>query len=163
MLLHTARANNRMARALAWIASFVVLALAVLWYISNSAAMHSTPQIRQQITLDGQTISVTLATTPAEQERGLGGRSGLSDHEGMLFVFPHDAVYKFWMKDMHFAIDMIWMTGDGTIMYIQPNVSPSTYPHAFGPDTPARYVLEVPANFAQMYGIKAGDTAVLPS
>lgn len=130
---------------------------------STSTAVHAavtpaSPVVR----IDGQRITVTLALTPAQQEKGLGGRSGLGDHEGMLFVFPADDQHLFWMKDMHFSIDMIWFSSDGTVIYIQPNVSPATYPEAFGPSEPSRYVLEMPANFASTYGIKIGDQATLP-
>jgi uncharacterized membrane protein (UPF0127 family) len=115
-----------------------------------------------QVILGGQTIDVTLAQTPAQQARGLGDRASLGSHEGMLFIFPSDGYESFWMKDMEFSIDMIWLSDDGTVVYIQPNVSPSTYPNSFTPTEPARYVLELPANFAATYGITIGSKAVLP-
>jgi uncharacterized membrane protein (UPF0127 family) len=114
------------------------------------------------VTIDGQTIYVDLAETDAQQELGLGNRSSLGAHQGMLFTFPNDAQHEFWMKDMSFSIDMVWFSADGTVIYIQPNVAPSTYPDAFGPDQVSRYVLELPANFAAEYGIKVGDKATLP-
>ena len=114
------------------------------------------------VSIDGQTIYVDLAENPAQQALGLGNRASLGAHQGMLFIFPVDDMHMFWMKDMSFSIDMIWLSADGTVMYIQPNVAPSTYPDAFGPKEPSRYVLELPANFASRYGIKVGDKATLP-
>lgn len=114
------------------------------------------------ITLGGQTIYADLAENPAQQELGLGNRASLGAHQGMLFLFPNDDVHMFWMKDMSFSIDMIWMADDGTVIYIQPNVAPSTYPSAFGPSSVSRYVLEVPANFAANNDITVGDKATLP-
>lgn len=114
------------------------------------------------VTIDGQTIYVDLAENPAQQELGLGNRASLGAHQGMLFIFPNDAQHEFWMKDMSFSIDMLWFSADGTLIYIQPNVSPATYPDAFGPNENSRYVLELPANFAADYGIKVGDKATLP-
>ena len=132
---------------------------------TTSSSVKNAPTATQttpQVLIDGQTIDVTLALTPADQERGLGGRTGLASHEGMLFVFPTDSHNMFWMKDMEFSIDMIWFSSNGTVIYIQPNVAPDTYPEAFGPQGLSRYVLEVPANFASSNHIQIGDKAVLP-
>ena len=106
-------------------------------------------------------VRATIADTPAAQEKGLGGRTYLASDEGMLFIFPRDGEYAFWMKDMHFSIDIIWISADGRIVYIAPNVSPATYPEDFVPPAPARYVLEVPAGFADLHGVKVGDIAGL--
>lgn len=114
------------------------------------------------VVLDGQTIQVTIAQDDATRELGLGGRTGLGSHEGMLFVFQQDGYYAFWMKDMKFSIDMVWFSADGTVVYIQPDVSPSTYPDAFKPSVPERYVLELPAGFAAQYNVHVGDRATLP-
>lgn len=132
---------------------------------SASASPYPPPSLGEQqgiVRIDGQTIYVDLDVTPAQQELGLGNRASLGAHQGMLFLFPRDQINMFWMKDMSFSIDMIWMADDGTIIYIQPNVAPSTYPDAFGPNEVSRYVLEVPANFAADNGIKVGDKATLP-
>jgi hypothetical protein len=114
------------------------------------------------VMLGGQTIYVDLAENAAQQDLGLGNRASLGAHQGMLFIFPTDDIHMFWMKDMSFSIDMLWFSADGTLLYIQPNVAPSTYPDAFGPNELSRYVLELPANFATTYGIKVGDVATLP-
>jgi uncharacterized membrane protein (UPF0127 family) len=111
------------------------------------------------IMLDGQTIRVSIADTDAARQLGLGGRAGLAPDEGMLFIFPQDGVYSFWMKDMRFSIDMIWLSSGGAVTYMAQNVSPDTYPKAFGPNTPARYVLELPAGYAKEHTVKIGDIA----
>lgn len=135
--------------------------LGILWYTTTRA---QTPPVLPEsvVVLGGQTIHVDLAQTPAEQAQGLGGRASLGDHDGMLFIFPSDGYEAFWMKDMRFSIDMLWLSADGTVVYIKSDVSPSTYPTPFSPTSPARYVLELPANFAKTYTIKVGDKAVLP-
>jgi uncharacterized membrane protein (UPF0127 family) len=132
---------------------------------STPSSLYPPPSLGEHngiVTLDGQTIYVDLAENPAQQGLGLGNRTGLGVHQGMLFLFPTNDIHEFWMKDMSFSIDMIWFSADGTVIYIQPNVAPSTYPDAFGPTVVSRYVLEVPANFATTYGIKVGDRATLP-
>jgi len=109
------------------------------------------------IQIDGNTIHAAVADTPALQELGLGNRDGLPVGEGMLFVFNVDKEYAFWMKDMRFSIDMVWISASKNIVYMAPNVSPSTYPEDFIPTSPARYVLELPANYAHDHGFKVGD------
>jgi len=75
----------------------------------------------------------------------------------MLFVFPEDGKYAFWMKDMRFSIDILWLSADGRVVYMALNVSPDTYPQVFRPDVPARYVLELPAGYAKAHAVRIGD------
>jgi len=109
------------------------------------------------IRIAGRSVKVSIADTPASRERGLGGRAGLGPDEGMLFVFPEDGRHAFWMKDMRFSIDIVWLSADGYVIAIAPSVSPKTYPHSFAPQTPARYVVELPAGFSERYDLRAGD------
>ena len=144
----------------------LVIAVAILislWSYGKWVPKRLAPVRTPQVVLNKQVIDVTVATSEADRERGLGGRDGLGANEGMLFVFPEDSYEKFWMKDMRFSIDMLWLSATGTVVYIAPNVSPDTYPQTFAPTSPARFVLELPAQFAKEHGIKVGDTAILPS
>src|SRR4051812_16025786 len=96
------------------------------------------------LAIGGTTIYVTVADTPAKQEHGLSDTESLPPDQGMLFVFPRSGVYAFWMKNMHYALDMLWLDEQGRVVYIAADVSPDTYPaHTFQSATPARYVLEV--------------------
>lgn len=112
---------------------------------------------RAYVTIGNTVVAVELAETPAERTMGLSGRPFLSEGEGMLFMFDHPDRYGFWMPDMHFAIDIVWIGPDWRIVDISPNVSPDSYPNVFQPMTPAQYVLEVPNGFAGRYGWKVGD------
>ena len=104
-----------------------------------------------------QTVRVYVADTEEERQKGLGGFAGLESGQGMLFVFPADGEYGFWMKDMRFAIDIIWIAADKTVVDMAENVSPDTYPNVFSPSEPARFVLELPAGAAKAYGLSIGD------
>ena len=63
-------------------------------------------------------VCASVADTPEARQQGLSGRAGLGESEGMLFVFPKDGEYAFWMKDMRFSIDILWLSGNGTIVYM---------------------------------------------
>jgi uncharacterized membrane protein (UPF0127 family) len=110
-----------------------------------------------------QPMHFEIVTTAAAQERGLGGRADIPENFGMLFVFAQADRYGFWMKDMLEPIDMIWLDTDGTILKIDANVQPNTYPEAFYPPKPVKYVLETRANEAARRGWKTGIKVELPS
>ena len=110
-----------------------------------------------------QPMRFEVVTTPAAQERGLGGRADIPENYGMLFVFPQAASYGFWMKDMLAPIDMIWLDTDGTILKIDANVPADSYPAIYYPPKPVKYVLETRANEAARRGWGIGTKVQLPS
>jgi uncharacterized membrane protein (UPF0127 family) len=117
----------------------------------------------QYIKIAGQTIKVDLALTPATQAQGLSGRINLPEGNGMLFIFSKPDRYSFWMKDMNFPIDMIWLDQNRQVVYIEKDAQPTSYPATFTPNTDAEYVLEVPAGFAEKNNLEEGDhTEFLP-
>jgi uncharacterized membrane protein (UPF0127 family) len=109
------------------------------------------------VSIRGSEFSVELATTPEARALGLSGRPMLPDGTGLLFVFPRDSDWSFWMKDMRFPIDMIWISAGRRIVHIERNVPPESFPATFRPDAPARYVLEVNAGVAERFGWTVGD------
>lgn len=119
---------------------------------------------RQEISsaeFGGVSLRLEYATTPAARERGLGGRNEIPQNYGMLFVFPKDGSYGFWMKDMLVPIDIFWLNYKGQVVSITTDVAASTYPDVFYPTTPARYVLETAAGFARDHFIKIGTPLLL--
>ena len=105
------------------------------------------------------TIRIELAKTTEEKARGLSGREGIGEEDGLLFVYDTDDFYYFWMKDMKFPIDIIWLDKDWRVVYIADNVLPETYPNTFVSKEPARYVLEVASGFSARHGVSVGVTA----
>jgi uncharacterized membrane protein (UPF0127 family) len=105
-------------------------------------------------------VKVDLALTREEQERGLSVKKYMKDDEGMLFVFKKSAKYNFWMKDMSFPIDIIWINDKMRVVYIEKNVKADTYPQTFGSNQEARYVLEVNAGFSEKNNLKENDFVV---
>ena len=116
-----------------------------------------TPKGTGTIYIDNIPLTVTVADTVAERTQGLSGRPRLADNEGMFFVFEEADRYGFWMKDMSFPIDIIWLSDEGFVIDIDEAVSPESYPAVFKPDVPARFVLEVHSGFAREHGIRQGS------
>ncbi|QQG38342.1 MAG: DUF192 domain-containing protein [Candidatus Kaiserbacteria bacterium] len=119
--------------------------------------------VGETVELDGQIIRISVADTDEERQLGLSGREGLAQDEGMLFIFPEDGLHAFWMKDMLFSIDILWLSAEGKIVHIEKSVSPDTFPSSFSPSAPARYVLELPAGFSERYTVMQGDVVHLGS
>lgn len=102
-------------------------------------------------------IEVEVADTKQSREHGLSGRSNTGDTSGMLFVFEGVGPHCFWMKDMRFAVDMVWMNAEKQIIKVEQNVPPESYPLAYCPDETAVYGLEVRADTSQALGLLAGE------
>lgn len=110
------------------------------------------------IAVGAHKIFTEVASTPAAQARGLGGRSCIPADAGMLFSFNQPGQYSFWMKDMKFPIDIIWISAGHKAVLVKQNVLPSTYPSGFANpiSRPAKYVLELQANASTRLNISAG-------
>ena len=108
------------------------------------------------IKINNTNIEVEIADTPKTREKGLSGRRALSESMGMLFIFDSPSQYGFWMKDMSFAIDILWIDDQFKIISIEKETSPETFPQIFYPDRPIKYVLELPAGFSDKYNIGIG-------
>lgn len=116
-----------------------------------------------QIKIAGQTLTVEVAKTPRAIIKGLSGRGSLAKDHGMLFVMPTEDLHVFWMKEMKFPIDIIWIN-NGRVVDIAPNVpapQPGEELAQYPPREPARGVLEVKAGFSEKYGLKIGDSLEL--
>jgi len=114
------------------------------------------PSFTHPLTIGARQITVALASTPDVQEQGLSGTSSLADGEGMLFVFPTANSIPFWMKDMRYPIDIIWIGADKTVVDISAGLAPATYPGKFSSKAMDQYVLEVPSGFAEQNHIGIG-------
>lgn len=113
--------------------------------------------ITPRIKLGEHVFEVLVADSDTTRIRGLSGRPSLSNGQAMLFVFPNDGTHGIWMKDMRFAIDILWVDRDGTIVHIEQEVRPDSYPNVFTSMVQARYVIEVNAGVVQELGIDVGQ------
>ena len=111
---------------------------------------------------DNSSFTIEIVDTPASEAQGLSGRVNVPHDYGMLFVFPDDEAYGFWMKDMLVPLDMIWLSDKGEIVGIEDSVTPESYPHVFYPPEPVRYVLETRAGEARAQGWTVGTPLGLP-
>lgn len=127
--------------------------------VSGCSIIKNNSNNNDYLTIGNKTISIEIAGTKDEQRQGLSNRDNLCDDCGLLFLFYTKGEYSFWMKDMKFPIDIIWLNDD-KIVYIEKNASvPSnSYIPTYQPKVVADKVLEVNAGFCDKYSIKVGDT-----
>lgn len=94
--------------------------------------------------INGEHYTLEVADTEEKRMLGLGKRDTLCDDCGMLFVFEKPGKYGFWMKDMHFHIDILWVK-NGKIIYKKSNASPQET-ETFTPPEEADSVIEILPN-----------------
>ncbi len=150
---------------------FIIFVFIFLFYwhvvVEPKPMSETKKNLISKVEIAGKIINVELADTDSKREQGLSGHKPLADDEGMLFVFDQPDKYAFWMKDMLFPIDIIWLKvlppakgedlGGGEVIHIEKNAQPSSYPDSFEPGADAQYVLEVNAGFSEKNSFKIGD------
>lgn len=116
------------------------------------------PQLTLKNLQIGETALIAeVAQTADEKRRGLSGRECIGEGQAMLFPYEVAGTYCYWMKDMNFAIDMLWLDSNKQVVTVENSVLPSTYPaQSFCPTLPAQYVVEVQAGMAEKLGWRIG-------
>lgn len=116
---------------------------------------------------NGVSITAELAVSDEERQRGLMFREKLNPDQGMLFVFKDENFHSFWMKNMKFPIDFLWLDREKRIVHIERNVPPCRKPPcvSYSSDMPAMYVLELKAGSVDENQLKLYDRLefILPS
>jgi uncharacterized membrane protein (UPF0127 family) len=95
-------------------------------------------------TIGNKSYKLEVADTAERRQQGLSGREELKDDAGMLFVFDEPGRQCFWMKDMKFSIDILWLDANKKVVELEKNVAPRTYPDTFCADK-AQYAIELKA------------------
>lgn len=115
------------------------------------------------ILIGGRELKVEAVRSPWDLYRGLSGREDLPGDSGMLFLLPYRGIHPFWMKDMKFAIDIVWLDG-GQVVEVAtlPAPTSSAFVPRHDPVNLADRVLEVRAGMAQELGLKPGFRLILP-
>lgn len=121
--------------------------------VVESPVITETSGYDARISIGEVTIPVTIADTPDERELGLSGTEYLKEGTGKLFVFDTPGLYGFWMKDMAYSIDIIWIDADLRVVSISKDISERSYPEVFYPPTDIAYVLEVNSGFSTKHNI----------
>ncbi|MBU05740.1 MAG: hypothetical protein CL877_07285 [Dehalococcoidales bacterium] len=116
-----------------------------------------------RVIIGDATFDVELARTPEERNRGLSGRKSLLPSTGMLFVYEPAVAGAFWMRDMEFPLDFIWIGRGCEIVGLTLN-APAPAPGTqiahllvYEIDEVASYTLEVNAGEVERFDLQVGD------
>jgi len=146
---------------------FIVLYVLAMLFLSGITAIKFKNHSRiehdtKTISVNGKNINVYIADSESKRSKGLSIFESISDDQGMLFTFEKADIYFFWMMNMSFDIDIIWING-GRIVEINKKIPAQIGAESedlirYFPPSPADMVLEVNAGWTDKYNIKVGDT-----
>ncbi|HSX31866.1 MAG TPA: DUF192 domain-containing protein [Candidatus Saccharimonadales bacterium] len=145
---------------LKWLKRFNWRPLLVVWFILLVVIWTTWPRGPHRVLQVGNRMyKLELVTTPEDMVKGLGGRGKLAGNAGMLFAYDQSAPNRcFWMKDMHFSIDILWLDAYKRAVHIEQSVSPKTYPKEFCAPQASQYVIELHEGEAKKAKISIGQT-----
>ena len=108
---------------------------------------------------DGFVLTVETVADDELRAQGLMFRDQLDPAAGMLFFFPQEGEYPFWMKNTRIPLDIIWIDANQRIAHIKHDVPPCRTEDcpSYPPNATAKYVLEVAGGGAKRHGLKVGD------
>ncbi len=144
--------------------SLVVALLAAFWATACTqppAPPPSAPRTTEGprvIFPDGFVVRVEIVADEESRAQGLMYRDQLLPGTGMLFLFPADGTYPFWMKNTRIPLDMIWIDASRRVAHLKHGVPPCLVDPcpSYDPGVPARYVLEVAGGVAGDHGVAEG-------
>jgi len=108
---------------------------------------------------DGFSLTAELAITDEEREKGLMFREKMNSDQGMLFVFEEEGMYSFWMANVKFSLDILWLDKEKRIVHIERLVPPcKKLPcPSYSPKYPAMYVLELTSGSVDEHKLRLYD------
>ena len=120
-------------------------------------------ELNSAVLIGGAVFPAELALNSVERTKGLSERDGLEPATGMLFIFEDREVSSFWMRNMRFSLDFVWISEDCRVVDITANVpfpksgtATSDLP-SYRPSVAAAYNFEINAGEASEFGIRVGD------
>ena len=135
----------------------------------KSLLVGGAPSISNSMLVGETEVEVKYADSKSERANGLSNVETLPESSGLLFIFEVPQTQpSFWMKDMNFPIDIIWISADKVVQvdYDVPPPEPNTPDEEltiYSPKQPIDYVLEVNGGFSAKNNIEVGSPVVLPN
>ncbi|MFH1078289.1 MAG: DUF192 domain-containing protein [Patescibacteria group bacterium] len=141
-----------------------LLILAVAFVMIVLVVSRGTRPVASKGITDLSSLRIEIVDKDAGRMRGLSGRTSLDQDAGMLFVFDERGFYPFWMKEMLFPLDIVWID-EGKVVDVatlQPPKEGKNIPPSHIPFAQADRVLELNAGMAGDLGLVKGATVTLP-
>lgn len=102
-------------------------------------------------------LILKVCSTPESLSKGYSGSQCPSDKEGMIFVYQADQILEFWMKDVNFALDIMFFDSamnlvDHLTMDPCGDLTDDDLPR-YRSSAPAMYAVEVCGGWCKSNGI----------
>jgi hypothetical protein len=104
-------------------------------------------------------LRLSLAKTTESRALGLGEQAQLLN-DGMLFLFDQPAKWQFWMKEMNFPLDFVWLI-DGMVVEISQDVQPPALAVSVDQKNESLSILTPRQNINQVVELAAGRVKTL--
>ena len=113
---------------------------------------------KTKIKINNQIFNIEVVKSTYDIEKGLSGREKIADNQGMLFEFKDYDIRNFWMKDMKFPLDILFIDNEiikeiTTLLKPENGTTPS-----YTSQNKVNYVLELNAGAINKYKISVGNT-----
>ncbi len=132
-------------------ASLLILTLLPIKTVANQA----------KIKINNIDITAEVASTPELKRQGLMFRKYLPEKNGMIFIFDHPQKTNFWMKNVNFPLDIIFINKNKIIKIYKNLPTCKNKPCPIYPSKVlTEYALELNGGFCQKYGIKTGQSII---
>lgn len=131
----------------------VVLGIALLlvgWGVLVGGTEH------RRLSVGEHVYQLEVVRTSANRQKGLSGRASLPKNQGMLFVYRQEGERCFWMKDMRFSLDIIWLNAQKEVVHVVAEAQPGPPVVAMCSPKPAQFVIELSAGEARAAGVTKG-------
>jgi len=109
---------------------------------------------------DGTKFRAELVTAEADLMRGLKYRDSLAGDAAMLFAYGKPGFYRYWMFEVKFPIDIIWLDRNRRIVQLVHKAPPCPGPDVkcplYGGEFESLFVVEFNAGTAMKHNLKPG-------
>ncbi|MCA9365759.1 DUF192 domain-containing protein [Candidatus Kaiserbacteria bacterium] len=104
-------------------------------------------------------VWASVADSSIERQLGLSNTPYLPEYVVKLFVFEDIAIRNFWMKDMNYSIDIVWLDENKKVISVTENLLPESYHdrETFSSEVPAKYVIETVPGLFLKHNIEVGS------
>lgn len=139
-------------------ATILMLLLSIISGCRETPEPPRLPTTSMQI--GNRTFLIEIAANDPDRTKGLMDRESLPPDRGMIFVFSREEPRSFWMKNVTFPLDIIFLDAGGKVVDVKRMLPLDlrSVPSA----RPAKYAIEVNAGVAAEVGLKIGDTIAIP-
>lgn len=133
---------------------FLIICLVLIRYLQPAKNSPS-------LTINNKTFNIDIAKTDEQKAKGLSIYDKLPLNKGMIFTFGSSDYYTFWMKNMKFPIDIIYIKNNIIVDIFKnvpnPKSENETLP-IIRPKNDADTVFEINAGLSEKYNFKVGNT-----